>query len=122
MFAIVEIGSQQFKVSKGDKIEVQKLPEEEGKKVTFDKVYLFNDGKKTEVGTPTVKGAVVEAKVLTQKKGEKTMVFKMKPKKRYSKTYGHRDSITELEISDIKKKAATKAAAKPKAEKEEESK
>lgn len=125
MFAVVEIGNQQFKVSKGDKIEVKKLPEEEGKKIVFDKVYLVNDGGTVEVGTPLVEGAFVEAKVLAQKKGEKIRVFKMMAKKRYSRRKGHRTHLTEIQIEDIGRKKAAKAekvvkkktTAKPKAPK-----
>ncbi|MBU1992577.1 MAG: 50S ribosomal protein L21 [Patescibacteria group bacterium] len=108
MFAVVNIGSQQFKVAKGDKFDVKKLQEEEGKKVVFDQVYLVNDGKKVKIGTPLVSGATVEAKVLAQKKDDKITVFKMKPKKRYQITRGHRTHLTEIEITDIKVKAAPK--------------
>lgn len=102
MFAIIATGGKQYKVEKGMKLEVEKLDAEEGKTVKFEEVLLVEDGGKTSVGTPTVKGASVSAKVLSQKRGEKIVVFKMKAKKRYQKTQGHRQSLTELEITEIK--------------------
>lgn len=110
MYAIVEIAGKQYKVAKNDKIEVDRLTEEKGK-ITFDSVLLYaKDEKNVEVGNPYVSGAKVEAEVLEQKRGDKIRVFKMKPKKRYQKTIGHRRDLTVLEIKDIKIGAATKAA------------
>jgi large subunit ribosomal protein L21 len=118
MFAIVEITGKQYKVSEGDQIEVDTLNIEEGT-VKFDKVLMYaKDDKNTEIGNPYVKGAVVEAEVIGEKRGDKVRVFKMKPKKRYSKTIGHRRNFTILEIKSIKV-GASKAAAKPVAKKEE---
>lgn len=127
MFAIVEIGGQQFKVSKGDKFTVKRLIESEGKKVIFEKVYLVNDGKNIEIGTPFVDGTIVEAKIIAHKKGEKIHVFKMKSKKRYAKRKGHRDFLTEIQIEDIKKgkpavKPVVKEASKPEVKVKKETK
>ena len=103
MFAVVEIAGKQFKVSQGDKIEVPKLKDKkEGDKVKIDKVLLKSDGKKTEVGSPCVSGSSVELKVLEHGKADKIRVFKMKPKKRYQKTQGHRQAYTLVEITNVK--------------------
>lgn len=109
MYAIVEIAGKQYKVAKNDTIEVDRLSTEKGK-ITFDTVLLYaKDEKNVEVGNPYVSGAKVEAEILEQKRGEKIRVFKMKPKKRYQKTIGHRTELTVLEIKDITVGAAKKA-------------
>ncbi len=92
-------------VSPGDKIKVEALEAEEGKEITFEEVLLLDktgDGKTAEIGTPTVKGATVTAKVLKQGKGVKLIIFKYKPKKRYKRKIGHRQTFTEVEILEIK--------------------
>ena len=82
MFAIIETGGKQYKVEKGTKIEIEKLPEETGKIVKFSEVLLTSDGKTTKVGMPYVEGAEVTAKVLDLIKGKKITILKKKPKKR----------------------------------------
>ncbi|NPA68946.1 MAG: 50S ribosomal protein L21 [Chlorobi bacterium] len=112
MYAIVEIAGQQFKVEKNQKIFVHRLAEKEGNKVTFDKVLLIDDGKKVTVGTPEVKGAAVNAKVLAHVRGDKVLVFKKKRRKGYQTLNGHRQNFSRIEIEDIisggKKVAAKK--------------
>lgn len=102
MFAIIEVGGQQFKVEKGTVIEVGQLPEKEGSAIELNNVLLLNDNGKISVGTPLLTGAFASAKVLAHRKGEKVTIFKMKSKKRYRRTRGHRQSLTKLEITDIK--------------------
>ncbi len=102
MLAVVEIGGKQYLVSPKQKLEVDKLNKKEGEEVVFDKVLLFQKEKKVEIGTPYVKGVKVVAKVLSHKKGPKLIVFKYKPKKRYRKKKGHRQTFTEIEIKEIK--------------------
>ena len=103
MFAVVEIAGKQFKVSNGDKIEVPKLKDKkEGDKVKIDKVLLRSDGKKTDAGSPYVSGSSVELVVKEHGKGKKIRVFKMKPKKRYQKTQGHRQDYTLVEVMAVK--------------------
>ncbi len=101
MFAIVETGGSQYKVEKGASIDVNRIEGDEGSSITLDKVLLVND-KATKVGTPTISGASVTAKIIAHKRGDKIVVFKMKAKKRYQKTQGHRQDLTTLEITDIK--------------------
>ena len=118
MYAIVEMAGQQFKVAKDQKVYVHRLQTEEGKKVTFDKVLLLEDGGNVTVGAPVIEGAAVEAKVVKHLKGDKVIVFKKKRRKGYRKKNGHRQFLTEIVVENIVAKGAKKAApAKAKAEK-----
>ena len=124
MYAIVEISGRQFKVEKKQKLFVNRLDAQEGKKVSFDNVLMVNDGTKFSVGTPNVSGAQVDAKVLKHLKSDKVIVFKKKRRKGYKVRNGHRQAITEIEISDIltgvsKKAAPAKKEAKKAAPKKE---
>ncbi len=123
MYAIVEIAGHQFKVEKDQKVFVNRLQTEEGKKVSFDNVLLVADGDKVTVGAPAIDGAQVGAKVLKHLKGDKVIVFKKKRRKGYRVKNGHRQSLTEIVIESIAASGAKKAApakatkkAEPKAE------
>ncbi len=94
MYAIVEIAGQQFKVTKGQQIFVNRLHEEEGSKVSFDKVLLIGNEGSTKVGAPTVAGANVEAT-------NKIIVFKKKRRKGYQKSNGHRQYLSQIQIENI---------------------
>ncbi|MDD5751430.1 MAG: 50S ribosomal protein L21 [Candidatus Peribacteraceae bacterium] len=103
MFAVVDIAGFQEKVEEGMKLTVPLLKAEAGAKVTFDKVYLVAKSEsEATVGTPVVAGASVEAKVLSQGKGDKIRVFKMRRRKRYRRVHGHRQDFTEIEVTKIK--------------------
>jgi len=117
MYAIVEISGRQFKVEKKQKLFVNRLDAQEGKKVSFDNVLMVNDGTKFSVGTPNVSGAQVDAKVLKHLKSDKVIVFKKKRRKGYKVRNGHRQAITEIEISDILTGVSKKAPAKKEAKK-----
>ena len=118
MYAIVEIAGQQFKVAKDQKVYVHRLAQEEGSKVSFDQVFLLDDGKAVTVGAPAITGASVEAKVVKHLKGDKVIVFKKKRRKGYRVKNGHRQALTELLIEGISAKGgAKKTAPKAKAEK-----
>ena len=117
MYAIVEIAGQQFKVAKDQKLFVHRLQDKEGSKVSFDKVYLLDDGKKVTVGAPAISGAAVEAKVVSHFKGDKVIVFKKKRRKGYRVKNGHRQALTELMVEKIVASGAKPVTAKPKAEK-----
>jgi len=117
MYAIVEIAGQQFKVAKDQKLFVHRLQDKEGSKVSFDKVYLLDDGKKVTVGAPAISGAAVEAKVVGHLKGDKVIVFKKKRRKGYRVKNGHRQALTELMVEKIVASGAKPVAVKPKAEK-----
>ena len=110
MYAIVEIAGQQFKVSKDLKVYVNRLSNEEGSKVSFDKVLLLDDQGTITLGAPAVEGASVEAKVLQHLKGDKVIVFKKKRRKGYKKRNGHRKYLTQIVIESIVATGAKKAA------------
>ena len=102
MYAIIEACGRQYKVEEGTTVFFEKLGEEEGKTVSFDKVVLVSNDGKVEVGAPYVANAKVEGKVLSNGKGKKVLVFKYKPKKNERKTRGHRQEYTKVEITSIK--------------------
>ena len=112
MYAIVEISGKQFKVEKKQKLFVNRLDVAEGKKISFDNVLMLNDGSKPTVGTPNLSGVQVEAKILKHFKSDKVIVFKKKRRKGYKVRNGHRQSITEIEISDILTGVSKKTTAK----------
>ncbi len=112
MYAIIETGGKQYKVSKGDVIYIEKLGKEEGKNVTFSNVMAYSDGETLKTGTPYLKDVKVTGKVVKNGKGKKVVVFKFKPKKGYKRTQGHRQPYTSVEITNLKvteKKTAEKA-------------
>lgn len=118
MYAIVNIAGQQMKVAKDQQVYVNRLPNKEGDKVTFDEVLLVDDNGKVNVGAPAVSGASVSAKVVEHLKGDKVIVFKKKRRKGYQTRNGHRQLLTKIAIDGItigKAKKATKKA-EPKAE------
>lgn len=101
MLAIIKTGGKQYKVSEGDKIKVEKLEGEEGSKVIFDEVLFVGDEKNVKIGEPIVKSAKVEGKILKTAKGKKVTGIKFKAKKRYKVKFGHRQTMTEVEITKI---------------------
>ncbi len=101
MYAVVETGGKQYRVTVGQTIEVEKLPFAVGEKVELDKVLLVADGDEVKVGQPIVKGAKVLATVVEHGKGKKIIVFKYKPKERYRRKKGHRQAYTRLRIEEI---------------------
>ena len=123
MYAIIEACGRQYKVEENATVYFEKLEEEEGKKVTFDKVILDSDNETVQVGNPYVKGVKVEGTVVSQGRGKKILVFKYKAKKNERKTRGHRQDYTKVIITSIKtgtaaKKAETETAAKVENKKE----
>jgi large subunit ribosomal protein L21 len=101
-YCILETGSKQYRVSAGDTLEVERLETEAGQPVTLDRVLLVNDEGKLSVGSPTVANATVVADVVEHIRGEKKVTFKMKRRKGYHKTIGHRQELTVLRIKEIK--------------------
>ncbi len=111
MYAIIEVADKQFKVSKDDKVYVPRLEQSEDTTFTIDNVLLVSGDGDILVGTPTVEGAQVTAKVLAHVKGDKVLVFKKKRRKRFKVKRGHRQQYTQILISDLTlgaKKKATK--------------
>ena len=101
-FAIIKTGGKQYKVKEGDVFQVEKLNVEEDGKLIFDKVLLKGDGDDIEVGQPYIKNLDVEAEVIKHGKGDKKIIFRYKPKKRYRKKTGHRQPYTEVKVINIK--------------------
>jgi large subunit ribosomal protein L21 len=101
MLAIIKTGGKQYKVAVGDKIKVEKLEGEEGSSVVFSEVLFMGDEKDVKVGTPFLEGAKVEGKILQTAKGKKVVGMKFKAKKRYKVKFGHRQTMTEVEITKI---------------------
>ena len=100
MYAIIETGGKQYRVSEGSEIYVEKLDVAEGETVTLDKVLMVG-GDTLTVGNPLVDGATVEANVVKHGKQKKIIVFKYKPKKKYRRKQGHRQPYTKLQITGI---------------------
>ena len=128
MYAIVEIAGKQFKVQKDQKLYVHRLKEDEGKKVTFDRVLMVDNKDKVSFGSPVISGAQVGAKVLKHLKSDKVIVFKKKRRKGYRVKNGHRQLLTQIQISDISlsgakttKKSQTKSKTAKKPETKEKS-
>jgi large subunit ribosomal protein L21 len=115
MYAIVEIAGQQFKVEKDQKYFVHQLDAKPGSKVTFENVLLLDDKGKVTVGSPSVNGVEVTAKIEQHLLGDKVIVFKKKRRKGYAVKNGHRQRLTEITVQEIGKKSATKKTT-PKAE------
>lgn len=101
MFAVIKSGGRQYKVAVGEQLEVNRLPVRAGEQVRFSEVLLISDAENTLVGTPLLEDALVLATATKQGRGEKLIVFKYKPKKRYRHKRGHRQELTFLTIEDI---------------------
>lgn len=101
-YSIIETGSKQYRVSAGDTLEVERLAIEAGQPVTFDRVLLVSNDGKLSVGSPTVANAAVVADVVEHIRGEKKVAFKLKRRKGYRKTIGHRQELTVVKIKEIK--------------------
>lgn len=101
MYAILEIAGKQYKVEDNSTLYVDRLEGNEGDAIDFEQVLLVDNDGKVDVGTPTVKGAKVNAKILGHVKGDKVIVFKKKRRKGYKKTQGHRQQYTQVKIEKI---------------------
>jgi large subunit ribosomal protein L21 len=101
MYAVIKTGGKQYRVSAGDKLKIEKLDAEIGSEVTFDQVLMVGEGADIKVGAPVLAGASVKATVLNQARGEKIHIFKMRRRKHYRKSQGHRQSYTEVQIGGI---------------------
>ena len=101
MYAIIKTGGKQYKVSKGDSIRVEALNADIDSTIQFDKVLMLNGADKIEIGTPYLEKATVSGKVLSCGRGEKINVLKFKRRKRYLRRNGHRQSFTEVEITEV---------------------
>ena len=131
-FAVIETGGKQYKVSASNILKVEKLNIQKGGKVEFKKVLLLNDDKTTEVGNPTISGAVVEGLLLENIKDRKIIVFKKRRRQNSRKRYGHRQPLSKIQITKIlskngkvvseMKKDSVKLSNKPKIDKKSDTK
>jgi len=101
MYAVVKTGGKQYRVSAGEKLKVEQLPADIGAEIVLDEVLLVADGEALMLGTPLVSGAAVTAKVVSHGRGEKVHIYKMRRRKHYRKSQGHRQNYTEIEIVGI---------------------
>ena len=111
MYAIINISGKQYKASEGAKVRVAKQTGDTGTTLTFDEVLMFNDGKNTEFGNPTVKGAKVSAVILDHGRDRKILVYKKKRRKGYQRKNGHRQWYTDIEIKKVEGSVSAKSSA-----------
>jgi large subunit ribosomal protein L21 len=102
VYAVVETGGKQYRVAPGDTLEIERVNTEPGQTLTLDRVLLVASQDKVTVGAPTVPQASVVAQVLEHLRGPKVLTYKMKRRKGYRKTIGHRQNLTRIKISEIK--------------------
>ena len=101
MYAVMKTGGKQYRVSKGDRVRIEKIPGEVGTEVSFDEVLMIGGTEDVKVGTPHVSGASVSARIIKQDRSKKVTVFKFKRRKGYKKKQGHRQAYTQVEITGI---------------------
>ena len=101
MFAVVQVGNRQFKVSEGDVINANRLDYEKGQSIVLDKVLLYSDGENVKLGTPYLKGVEVKAEVLNQMRAPKVIAYKYRKRKDSARTHGHRQDLTTVKIAKI---------------------
>ena len=101
MYAVIKTGGKQYKVSAGEKLKIESILADVGSEVVLDQVLLVADGDNVTAGTPLVAGATVNATVVAHGRGEKIKIFKLRRRKHFRKTLGHRQNYTEIQISGI---------------------
>jgi large subunit ribosomal protein L21 len=101
MYAVIKTGGKQYRVCSGDKLKIEKLAADVGSEVTFDQVLMVGGDGDVKLGAPVLSGASVKATVLAQGRGDKIHIFKMRRRKHYRKSQGHRQDYTEVQISGI---------------------
>jgi large subunit ribosomal protein L21 len=101
MYAVIQTGGKQYRVKSGEQLKVELLAAEVGATVSFDRVLMLGEGDGVKVGAPFVSGAAVKATVVAQGRGEKIRIFKLRRRKHFAKTQGHRQGFTEVRIDEI---------------------
>ena len=101
MYAVIKTGGKQYRVAQGQKLKVEQIPADIGQEISLDQVLSVGEGESLKVGSPLVEGATVTAKVLAHGRHDKVKIFKMRRRKHYRKTQGHRQNFTEIEISAV---------------------
>ena len=101
MYAVIKTGGKQYKVAPGQKLKVEQIPADVGAQVVLDQVLMVGEGESVRLGQPVVAGATVTATVVAHGRGEKIKIFKMRRRKHYQKTQGHRQNYTEIRVDAI---------------------
>jgi large subunit ribosomal protein L21 len=101
MYAVIQTGGKQYRVKSGEQVKIELLAAEVGATVSFDRVLMLGEGEGVKVGAPFVAGAAVKATVVAQGRGEKVRIFKLRRRKHFAKTQGHRQGFTEVRIDEI---------------------
>lgn len=101
MYAVIKTGGKQYRVAAGDKLKVERIGAEVGAKITLDQVLAVGEGDSLKIGAPLLAGASVAATVIEQGLGDKVRVFKLRRRKHYKKSQGHRQAYTEIQINSI---------------------
>ena len=101
MYAVIKTGGKQYRVSAGEKLKIEQLPADIGAEIVLDQVLFLSSGEDVTMGAPLVSGATVTAKVVSHGRGDKVRIYKMRRRKHYRKTQGHRQNYTEIEIVGI---------------------
>ena len=101
MYAVIKTGGKQYRVAAGEKIKVEQIAAEVGQEIVIDQVLAVGNGSEIKVGTPLVSGATVTVTVLSHGRHDKVRIFKMRRRKHYKKSQGHRQNYTELSISAV---------------------
>ena len=101
MYAVIKTGGKQYRVAPGEKIKIEQIPADVGSQIVLDQVLMVAEGESVKVGNPLVNGAKVSATVLAHGRGQKVRIFKLRRRKHYQKTQGHRQNYTEIRVDAI---------------------
>jgi large subunit ribosomal protein L21 len=101
MYAVIKTGGKQYRVAPGEKIKIEQIPADVGSQIVLDQVLMVGEGESVKVGNPLVSGAKVTATVVSHGRGEKVRIFKLRRRKHYQKTQGHRQNYTEIRVDAI---------------------
>jgi len=101
MYAVIKTGGKQYRVAVGEKLKIEQIPAEVGASIVLDQVLMVGEGEAIRIGTPLVSGATVSATVVSHGRGVKVKIFKMRRRKHYQKTQGHRQNYTEIRVDAI---------------------
>jgi large subunit ribosomal protein L21 len=101
MYAVIKTGGKQYRVAPGEKLKIEQIPADVGSQITLDQVLMVGEGESVKVGNPLVPGAKVTATVVSHGRGEKIRIFKMRRRKHYQRTQGHRQNYTEIRVDAI---------------------
>ena len=101
MYAVIKTGGKQYRVTTGEKLKIEQIPADVGSQITLDQVLMVGEGESVRVGNPLVAGATVTATVVSHGRGEKVRIFKLRRRKHYQRTQGHRQNYTEIRVDAI---------------------